>query len=316
MDKSSKKKPGIQAILGLIILAIIIVCVIKLLKWNRSSVTVDVDVEEGYYDMECLDFYVYPDEEARANRPDNGKLDILILGNSYVNNKGAKISIINEMRDKMDAHIVDLSADASLLTCNLLQNNPSYDCLSLYHQITDIHNHDLTYIEGEYSWDAFSTTKRYKEYLKDFKETDFNDFDIVLIMYNLADYYSNKPTLAISEDDIRGYHGSLYSSIKFLQDNYPHLQIMLVSPYPAYVVTDEGISLSNATDYGWGTSSVYIEHALAVATQLCISYIDNYFYIINDENIEEYVSQLNLTDKGSIVLAKHIIDFIENNGIN
>lgn len=314
MTKSSKRKPGVQTILGLVILAIIIICVVKLIKWNRSSVHVDTDVEEGYYDMECLDFYVYPDEEARANHPDNGKLDILILGNSYANNKGAKVSIVNEMRDKMDAHIVDLSADNTFLASNVPQNSPTYDCLSLYHQITDIHNHDLTYIEG--GEDAFSTTKRYKEYVKDFKKTDFNDFDIVLIMYNLNDFYAAKPTLALNEEDVRGYHGSLYTSIKFLQDNYPHLQIMLVSPYPEYLVTDEGIQLSNASDYGWGTSSVYIEHALAVATQLCVSYIDNYFYIINDENIEEYVSGFSLTDKGSVTLANHIISFIENDGLN
>lgn len=316
MEEKKKRKPGIISILGLIILAIIIICVVKLIKWNLSSVNVDTDVEEGYYDMECLDFYVYPDEEARANHPDNGKLDILILGNSYVNNFGSKISIVNEMRDKMDANIIDLSGDNTFLTCNLLQNNPSYDCLALYHQITDIHNHDLTYIEGEYSEAAFSTGKRYKEYIKDFKTTDFNDLDIVLIMYNLNDYYGLKPTLAINEEDVRGYHGSLYTSIKFLQDNYPHLQIMLVSPYPEYLVTDDELALSNATDYGWGTSSVYIEHALAVATQLCVSYIDNYFYIINDDNIEEYVSGFTLTDKGSVVLAKHIIDFIENDGLN
>lgn len=315
MEENKKKKLGILSILGLVILAIIIICIVKLLRWNASSVDVDTDIEEGYYDMECLDFYVYPDEEARASHPDNGKEDILILGNSYANNRGAKVSIVTELEDRLDAHIVDLSADATFLTVNLPQNTPTYDCLSLYHQITDIHNHDLTYIEGEFSEAAFSTQKRYKEYLKDFKKTDFNDFDIVLIMYDLSDYYSLKPTLAIDEEDLRGYHGSLYSSIKFLQDNYPHLQIMLVSPYPEYIRTDEGLSLSNATDYGWGTSSVYIEHALAVATQLCVSYIDNYFYIINDDNIEEYVDGFTLTDKGSVALAKHIADFIENKGM-
>lgn len=266
--------------------------------------------------MECLDFYVYPDEEARANHSDNGKLDILILGNSYVNNKGAKVSIVNEMRDKMDAHIVDLSADNTFLTCDVPNRAYTYDCLSLFHQITDIHNHDITYVGDERSASAFSTSKRHKEYLKDFKKTDFNDFDIVLIMFNLNDFYGLKPTMAIDDKDVRGFHGSLYTSIKFLQDNYPHLQVMLVSPYPEYLVTEDGIQLSNASDYGWGTSSVYVEHALAVATQLCVSYIDNYFYIINDENIEEYVSGFDLTDKGSIVLANHIINFIENDGLN
>lgn len=306
-----QRKIGIVAALGIVIVAIIIFCVIRLIIWDHSNVIVDTDVEPGYYAMECMDYYVYPDEKLLAERPDDGVEDILVLGNAYANNFGSTHSIVNILKKNLDAKIYDLSTTRSFLTSVAMYDTPTNDGFSLFYQVSNLIDKDISYAE-EIPWkDAFSTRFDKKEYLSTFKKVDLDKIDTIMIMFSLSDYYGQRPTMVFDGEDRRGYHGALYSSIKLLQDNYPHLSIIVVSPYPTYLRGEDGeIIYSNATDYGWGNASVYIDHQYAVATELCVSYIDNYFYVINDSNIEEYVDELNLSEKGITTLGAHIVNFL------
>lgn len=306
-----KKKISIHAVLGILIAAIVIFCVVRLILWDKRSVIVDTDIDPGTYDMECMDFYVYPDEEQLANHPDDGEEHIVVIGNDFVGNRGKRHSIINILKDRMDAKFYDLSSKKAFLTSEALFNTATLDGFSLYYQVWDLVNGDKTNPEKCPWGDVFQDRGDKKRYLADFDAIDINKIDTVMIMYSMYDYYNTRPTLVLDGEDIRGYHGALYSSIKLLKDSYPHLNVIVVSPYPTFLYGEnKSMILANATDYGWGTASVYIEHALAVATELCVSYIDNYFYVINDSNITEYVDEFNLTDKGVSLIADHIIKFL------
>ncbi len=130
-------------------------------------------------------------------------------------------------------------------------------------------------------------------------------------MYSLADYYGLVPTLTLDEEQVNSYYGALYTSVKMIQDKYPHINIVISSPVQSYLNSKDGsIIYADRKDYGFGNSSAYIDMMYFVATKCCVSYIDNYFYGITDDNITEYVAKTYLTEKGIDLVATHIANFL------
>jgi len=316
MEKEKKKRIGIVAILGLVILAIIIFCIYRLIDWNARSIDFNTDdIEEGEFDFEYQDMYVYPSEEEFPNHIKDDVEDILILGNSYANNLGKKKSIVNMLRDHLDANIIDLSVEKSMISCGSLQVAMEGESVSLYHLITELAQKDSTAI-SESSWfNLFSSEERFNSFLETFKTVDLNKIDTLMIMYDLSDYYNLRAAYAISEEDIRGVRGSLDQSVAFLQKEYPHINIIIVSPFPSVHKGENGeLIYSSIQDYGLANSSYYYENILYVATKYCTSFVDNYTYGITEDNITDYVSDMILTDKGIEYLGNHIITFLKKKG--
>ena len=312
MEEKKKPRINIHIVFGIILLAIITICIVKLIQWNGRTTVVDLDIEEGAYDMECLDFYVYPEEEMLAARKDDGVEDIVVFGNNYVNNYGEKHSVINIMKDKLDANIIDLTVDKSKLGCFNLNITNGIDSFSLYNLIQQIDSSDFSALQISAWEEAFANHNRYDSFMDNIVSLDFNDVDTVMIMYSLYDYYNEGPTIYLDEYNPYGYHGALLSTVKYLQDEYPHLSIIISSFTPEYITDDEGnMLLSLETDFGWGTSSAYFDHQYAIATQRCVSFIDNYFYEINEKNITDYLDCLELNDKGIDLIGEHVVNFIK-----
>ena len=316
MEDNRKKRISIIAVLGIVSLAIIAFCIYRLVDWSARSIDFNTDdVEEGEFDVELLDMYVYPDDQEYPNHNKDDTEDIVILGNVYANNYGKDHSLVNMLKENLDANIIDLSVDTSMVSCDTPYVQWGYDAASLYHMVLQLNSHDLHYLyETEWS-ELFSDKERYDAFLKRMGEVDLNKVDTIMIMYNLVDYYNLKGAIAISEDDVRGLRGSYEQSLTLLQKEYPHLNFIIVSPYPSVLKDDKGnLILSATTDYGLMNSSYYFENVYFVATKYCTSFIDNYSYGINESNITEYVDNMLLTDKGIDFLGLHIINFIKNKG--
>lgn len=314
--KEKKFKIGIHAILGLVILGIIVFMVLKLLNWQSRTITIDTDVEEGSFDMESLDYYIYPTEDQLAQREDDGVNDILVIGNCAINNNGDKHSVINELEKKLDnAKIYSLIANNSKITCDFEQETISLDAYSFYHIAKSLVDHDFgTQLMTDYGL-VFKSDEQKDAYIETANALDMKKIDTILIMYSLTDYYYGSITMLNDEDNVQGYHGSLNSGIKLLQEAYPWASIILASPYPTYAENEKGeILLDSTTDYGFGNASLYIQNQYGIATKLCISYIDNYYYTIKEDNITEYVDSFFLKDKGIDLVAGHIADFINKKG--
>ena len=311
-----KKSISIFVILGIIILAIIIFCAYKLIDWGNRSIDFNTDdIEEGEFDFEYQDMYVYPSEEDFPNHIKDDVEDILILGNVYASNYGKKKSIVNILKKELDANIIDLSIDKSLISCDSPYLTFGRDSGSLYHLVKQLDEKNYYNIHGTSWTELFDSAERYDDFLVTLGEVDLNKIDTVMMIYNLNDYYASKPALAFTEDDVRGVRGSMEQAISLLQTNYPHLNIVIVSPFPS-VITDEDGNLiySATTDYGALNSSYYFENIYFVATKYCTSFVDNYSYGITESNITDYVDNTFLTDAGIEYLGNHIVSFYKNKG--
>jgi hypothetical protein len=223
MEKEKKRRIGIVSALGLVILGLTAFIIYRLVDWDSRSITVVTDdIEEGEFDIEVQDMYFYPPEGDFPNHIEDDVEDILILGNAYANNHGKKHSIINTLKDNLDAKFYDLSIDNSRISCEGPGIVYGRDASSLYHIVWELDQKDVSYLQCSAWAEMFSDEDRYYEMLDTFKTVDLNKIDTVMIMYNLIDYYNGKAALAISEDDVRGVRGSLEQSLALLQKNYPH----------------------------------------------------------------------------------------------
>ncbi len=316
MEENKKKRISIIAVLGIVILAVIAFCIYRLVDWSSRSIDFNTDdIEEGEFDLEYLDMYVYPSDEEFPNHIKDDVEDILIIGNVYANNYGNKKSIVNMLKKKLDANIIDASIDKSMISCDGPDIGAGRASASFYHLVRQFGMHDSDAIERTGWFELFNTEDRYNEFLETFKTIDLNKIDTIMIMYNLVDYYGGKAALAITEDDARGVRGSLEQGLTYLAENYPHLNIIIVSPYPSVFTNENGeLVYSATTDYGLMNSSYYFENIYFVATKYCTSFVDNYNYGINESNVTEYVKDTLLTDKGIELLGNHILTFLDKKG--
>lgn len=310
----------IFAILGIIL---IVIMVWRLNEWNHRSVVIDSDVEPGSFDMECQDMYVYPDPDVMAEREDDGVTKILLIGDSILTNNGKKNSLLNELEKKLDAEIYPVTTDNGRLTAQLPEQFGALnvrDDFSLYRLSRSIALRDMgtffsnlnSYPDDLYVKDA---KKRATECANSLATLDMDECDIILIMYSFKDYYEKVTPLDVVEGNISSYYGSVSRSIELLQQAYPHINIIFASPYPTYLRNEDGsIELTSLKDLGQGNVSSYLNLLYYAVTKYCISYIDNYFYVINENNIEEYVTDDYLTDKGLELISNHIVSFINSKG--
>lgn len=321
-----EKKPfriNHHIIFAILIIILIAIMIWRLNKWNHRTVVIDNDVEPGSFDMECQDLYVYPDPDVMANREDDGVTKILVIGDAILTNNGKKNSILNELEKKLDAEIYPVTTDTGRLTSQFPEQfgpKDVKDDFSLFRIAKFVARTDLG--------DLFSNLNSYPDdlYVKNAKERaavsinslstlDMNECDIILIMYSFKDYYENVTPLDVVEGNVSSYYGSVSRSIELIQQAYPHINIIFASPYPTYLRDEKGnIELTSLKDLGHGNVSSYLNLLYFAATKYCISYIDNYFYVINENNIEEYVTDDYLTDKGLELVSDHIASFIKNKG--
>lgn len=320
-DSPKKFKISFHLIFALLVLTIFVIIGVYLLRWNSRSAKVDSsDILPDQFDMENLDYYIYPDPEIMATRTDDGENNILFIGNSILTYKANGKTLIEALSDKIDGNVYCIATDTGKIASNRpapegpTSNTDQFSFVRLanafaasdYSELIPslYHSGELFYYDKETRADELEATML---------SIDPDKLDAVVIMYSLIDYYQSVPTLTLDEEQVNSYYGALYTSVRNIQTAYPHLSIIISSPTQSYLLDENGnIVLANLKDYGLGNGSAYVDMMYYVATKCCVSYIDNYFYGITDSNITEYIEDFYLTEKGINLVSTHIANFINN----
>lgn len=320
MNREKKKyRININLIFAIVLLVIIGICIWRLIEWNRRSVEVDTDVAYEDFATECLDYYSYP--ESPKERPEGWKEHILVVGNLMVDNRGEEHSILNIMREKLDAEIIPVVARNTKLASysEMGETTSATDAFSLYYTIRSLCTKDFSI---QYNFapsndnpaSAFGTVDEQNKYIDTISAVNMDDIDTLIIMYSLQDYY----TLVVPvyegavETKISSYYGALCASINMLQEYFPHINIILCSPYPSYIERNDKAETCFIADYGYGNASAYINLMGLVSINKYVSLIDNYYYGITEDNISSYVNKLDLNDSGIELIGNHITDYLLN----
>lgn len=315
-----KKKPDQTLFLHLafvaFILLIAIVGIVKLVKWNRGR-------ESGYdpnevtteFDTEPEDYFVPLDSATAALQKDDSVTSILLLGNgSLAKDKGEDASVGKRLEALTGGVVYDASLDHTFLSVKNAAYDPDYptDVFSLYWMSYCISSGDFTLLEDTaHTWEGDDTVSETVEMLKGL---DMDAIDVIAIMYDYHDYESERILAGPYDETLPATCcGCLLQSIRLLQQAYPHIRIIVSSPYFNYVKDQNDEPQPAGTlDFGQGTLADYMIAYKNIAVNCNVSFIDNYFGTITADNYEQYLQddKEHLNDKGKAAVAERIFNFI------
>lgn len=136
------------------------------------------------------------------------------------------------------------------------------------------------------------------------RTVDLDEMDYVIVAYGLNDFFSDVPVYPEAYFDIKSYIGALRNGISKLQENYPHLQIIIVSP--TYTKLFEG-----EKQYEIGS---YVEAARSVASEMNVYFLDMFHVLGSDEEsrTQHLGDGVHMSAEGREVYADAVVRFFEN----
>ncbi len=144
---------------------------------------------------------------------------------------------------------------------------------------------------------------------------DFFKVDILIIEHGTNDYNCGQ-ALASEEDpyDVTTYAGAIRTTLALLQEKYPDLRIILVSPTYCEFIADNNAKCYE-TDFGGGVLDDYVQVQKMVAEEYGVEWIDMYHDSgIWSDTIDVYTyDKLHLTDEGKELIGDLIADYLEEN---
>lgn len=304
------KKINYHLLFFIIVFIIFIFTILKLFIWNKGE-------DSGYdpsqitteFDVETMD-HIQPMVSSRLEGALKDNItSILFLGNSpFADNKG-KGGLASAISEKMGGIGYDGSfANSFLTTLNkTYQETYKPDGLSLYPIVQAICSGDFSLVEKV----AETVGQTESDTVTMLKSLDYSAIDMLVIMYDLSDYIAGRPLYNPNEDtDLATWTGSLTASVRLLEETYPHIRVVFISP-PACGKTIDGFYIDgDIQNMGNGTLVDYINYANNVAIANGISYIDTYYGIIPIDQKEEFlIDEYHLNEKGIEAISDRFYHF-------
>ena len=315
--QASKIPPLYIHIAFLVFIALIaIVGTFKLIKWNAGGESqYDPTENTSEFDTEAEDFSVPLSSSMAALQKDDGVTTILLLGNgSLAKTKGQEDSIGMRREALTGGKVYDASLDHTYLSVKNATYDDSYptDVFSLYWISYCISTEDYTLLKDTaQTWEEDSSVKETVQMLENL---DMSSVDVITIMYDSQDYEDER-ILAGPYDEAMAATccGCLLQSVRLLQQAYPHIRIIVSSPFFNYA-EDENQELQpgSTLNLGQGTLADYMVAYKNIAVTCGVSFIDNYFGTITESNYETYLEEdkKTLNSEGRNAIATRIADFI------
>lgn len=319
-ESNAPAKSGFRVNLHIVLVAAIlliaIVSVYRLYKWNQG-VPLDTDTEDvdtSQFDIEALDMILPMDSSLLEGREDDGVTTILCLGNNPFTDDRSSTGLSSLIAAKTDSVVYDCAFPNSSAACKYPIYNPEYtrDHFNLYYVAECFRNDEFTAIASIANDEPDPI---YAQTVEVMKTVDMDKVDIIIIMYDSTDY--NQGTPSDNPDnpyDVTAFTGGLRTTINNIKNTWPYIRILVMSPtYAQYMDEDGGLHNGTITDLGNGTLNHYLVKESDAAMDCGVSFIDNYFGTINEDNYEEYMTDyMHYNDAGREKLADRIADIINN----
>jgi len=312
------KGPRVQISLHIIFLSLIVIIIgviaFKLYKWNKGvPIEDDPDFNAEDFDIEVLDSIIPLAPDKLAGHEDDGVTTILCLGNDpFSLSREEDYGLANQIAAKSGATVYNGSFTGSTVSALYPTYNDGYwmDALSLSYLAEGICTRDFERIlSAAYcSYDpAFVPT------VEMLQELDMNTVDIICIMYDGIDYIEKRPSDDPNDPhSIVAYTGALRTAIEQFQETYPFIRIVVMSHTFCHSINEEGnFQNGDRVDLGNGTLSHYLQKELDVTSDCGVSWIDNFYGSINEDNYLDYMTDyIHFNEAGLERLAERFVDCI------
>lgn len=297
-----------------VILLMFLIAAIRLIIWNIGEDSgYDPNADTSEFDTEPQDYIQPMDASLLEGHEDDGVTTIVTLGNAPFSNERGSTGLAEKIAQKCDATVYNCAFPDSYLSMKYEEYTDSYpqDALSLYLVTASFCGGDFTLME--HAAGLVEDTEGTQAALDTLKNVDFSTVDMIVIMYDLSDYMDDRPVMDENNDiNLITWNGALNASIDLIQQTYPHIRIVVLSPsYGQY--TDENGNLVNADteDLGNGTLPDYVLHEIDVAMANGVSILDNYYGSVTENQAAECLTDgYHLNEAGRERIAQRFAEKI------
>ena len=311
-----KEKPfrlNIHLILLAVIALIVIFCAVKLYIWNKGVPSDYVPNRQTTdFDTEAMDYIIPLAPDKLEGREDDGVTTILCLGDDPFSLDQGPGGLAEQIAAKTGATVYNGSFTGTTMAVQFEDYNDGYilDAFAFVNVAKSLAsgNFDLMRTAASYSFDqAFPQT------VSTLESIDMNTLDMICIMYDGSDYINRRPCEDPNHpDNPQTYTGALRSGVQAIQEAWPHIRIVVMSHTFCHNVNAEGnFENGDRVDLGNGTLSHYLQKELDTTSELGVSFIDNFYGSINEDNYLDYMTDyIHFNDAGRDLLATRFAECI------
>lgn len=321
-EKSSKK--NIRSFLNmhtllLFVFVVFVICIVA--KFKNWGVRIDISNIEhdssGTY-LDVLD-HIIPLMDAEGNIVETGEADtILVFGNApFADDRDSEDNLANLIEKATGATVYNCSVSNSYLA-SVWRSFDAYECamdaytfywLACLAALDDFNEHfypQAAEVLGE------DTPPEAQEVYETLASIDLNDVDVIAIMYDATDYLMGHAMYDdSSRTNIQQFTGNLEAGIEIIQNYYPHIRIIVMSPTYAYAIDENGEYVSSDM-YIYNDRDVlstYVIKQRDSCSYRNVSFIDNLYGTITEDNADDYLTDnLHLNVEGRKLVAQRFID--------
>lgn len=277
----------------------------------------DPDAEFDDNDLiEVLDHMVNVPADRRQDT--DGVRTVVLLGNSpFAEGRDSDDGVVSLIDQMTDAAIYNCSvADSHLAAARetFLANEDPMDAFNLYWLSTLIALQNTSIYESAFDAMGDSAPEDARYAYDTLSTLDFQNVDVLAIMYDATDYLEERPLYnMLNTTDIQTFAGNMEASLDLLCNAFPHLRIIVMSPTYAYYVDENGEYISSDIHKSTGYSlSTYAGNLERIAYLHSVSYLDNIYGTVNEENAGDYLTDhLHLNAAGRRRLAERFVYALE-----
>ncbi len=314
-----RRKININLILLGIIGVLVFIIAFRLIKWNIGTRSdYDPDAINTSFDVEVQDVIIPLAQDKLQGHEDDGKTTILCLGDEPFSDDQTQTGLAGQIGTIGGVDVIAAPFPGSRVASYNALYDPSTeqglaDVFNLYYVANAINTGNFEALETAA---ALMGDDTYSSSVNMLKSIDFNDIDIIVIMYDASDYMTLSPVDNANDvDDIQTYTGALKRSLELIQEKYPFIRLVFMSPtFAQYVDGDGNYQNGDTTDLGNGAIPTYWARAIDICSAAGISFIDNYYGSVNQNNHENYMTDnIHLNEAGRKQIAEHFVNKIIDN---
>ncbi len=294
--KSWKRFINIHVLLLLVFLIFVLALTHKFSNWGEY-----IDLDEIFADgpgtyEDTLDEIIPLRTEPGPDYVDDGVTTIVAFGNApFADDRDSEDSLSNIIEDMTGATVYNCAINGSYLASNLDYYDAEwqpFDAFTFYWLCALATDHPV----DNYYTDAKEVLKELypqeADYVVETLTTlDFNTVDVITVMYDGTDYLMGYKMYNDANDtDITTFTGNLEAGIELIQNTYPHIRIIVMSPPYAYAVDDNGEYMSSdIRTYGEDVLSTYVIKQYSSALSRSCTFIDHLYGTITEDNASQYL---------------------------
>ena len=312
-EQGGRSRINIHVILLGVIVLIMGFSAYKLYRWNKG---VPSDYDPNYqttdFDVEALDIIIPLTPNKLQGHEDDGLTTILCLGDDPFSLDQGEGGLAEQIAAKTNATVYN----GSFTGTTIAMQNPTWqdwysiDAFSFTNVAQSLSSGDFGLMREAATYSTDENVPRTTEMLA---TLDMNIVDVICIMYDGSDYINKRPCENPNDSyDPVTYTGALRSGIEAIQDAYPHIRIVVMSHSFCHSINEEGnFENGDRADLGNGTLSHYLQKELEVCMDCSVSFIDNFYGSVNEDNYLEYMKDnIHFNDAGRELLADRFVQCI------